>query len=198
MTPGARKFDVWIDGNLVLDDYDIVADVGHQVGTMKTFEVVSDGVVDVDFGNVKNRPIVNAIEVLGSPDRPTLIPGGVGLPEGDSGTTVFEVPITLSEPWSETVTVDYISWPCTIFAGCGPGLADAGVDYEEPAPDTLTFLPGETVKTVPVTVYGDTDVEPALLWGEWFLIRFLNPSSNAVLDTTFFGLGAGVIGNDDP
>ncbi|MGI9602663.1 MAG: malectin domain-containing carbohydrate-binding protein [Acidimicrobiales bacterium] len=197
-TVGARKFDVMIDGNLVLDDYDIVADVGHQVATMKSFQVVSDGIVDVDFGNVKNRPIVNAVEVLGSDARPILSPGGYGGAEGDAGSTVFEIPITLSEPSTETITVDYINWPCETFNGCGDGLATDGVDYDGPVPDTLVFLPGETVQTVPVTVYGDTDVEPKFLWGEWFLIRFLNPSSNAVLDTSFFGLGAGVIGNDDP
>ncbi|MDH3706498.1 MAG: multicopper oxidase domain-containing protein [Acidimicrobiia bacterium] len=127
---------------------------------------------------------------------PVLLPTGFGAAEGNSGETVFEIPITLSEPSTQTVTVDYLSWPCTVFGGCGDGLATEGVDYESPDPGTLTFLPGETIRTVPVTVYGDLDVEPAYLWGEWFLIRFLNPS-NAVLDTSFFGLGAGVIGNDD-
>ncbi len=129
---------------------------------------------------------------------PVLLPGGFGAPEGDSGETVFHIPITLSAPSNETITVDFLSWPCTAFGGCGDGFATEGDDYESPAPDTLTFLPGETEKTVAVTVYGDTDVEPRLLWGEWFLIRFLDPSPNAELNASFFGLGAGIIGNDDP
>ncbi|MDH3707021.1 MAG: hypothetical protein OES57_13205, partial [Acidimicrobiia bacterium] len=131
------------------------------------------------------------------PPPPTLTPGGFGAPEGASGsTTVFEIPITLSAPSTETITVDYVAWPCGNGFPCGDGMATAPDDYELVNPGTLTFLPGETTKTVPVTVYGDDDPEPKVLWGEWFLIRFQNPSG-AVLDTSFFGLGAGIIGEDD-
>ena len=62
--PGERVFDVSIDGVVVLDQYDIVADVGHQVGVMKSFAVVSDGVVNIDFGHVVENPMVNAIEIV--------------------------------------------------------------------------------------------------------------------------------------
>lgn len=62
--PGQRKFDVFVDDALVLDDYDIVADVGNQVGTMKAFRVVSDGNVDIDFAHVLENPMVNAIEIV--------------------------------------------------------------------------------------------------------------------------------------
>ncbi|MGI9604367.1 MAG: Calx-beta domain-containing protein [Acidimicrobiales bacterium] len=127
---------------------------------------------------------------------PVLLPGGFGDAEGDTGTTVFNIPITLSAPSSQTVTVDYIPWPCTQF-GCVDGLATAGEDFVAVTPDTLTFLPGETAKTVPVTVNGDTTIEPRVFWGEWFFIKFQNPT-NATIDSTFFGLGVGVIGNDDP
>ncbi len=50
---------------------------------------------------------------------------------------------------------------------------------------------------MPVTVYGDTDVESRILFGEWFLIRFLDPSRDVRLDLRFFGLGVGIIGADD-
>jgi hypothetical protein len=62
--PGERVFDVSIDGVVVLDHYDIVADVGHKVGVMKSFSVVSDGVVNIDFGHVVENPMVNAIEIV--------------------------------------------------------------------------------------------------------------------------------------
>ncbi len=63
-SPGARVFDVSIEGAPVLDDYDIVADVGHGMGTMKAFQVESDGTVDVDFRHVVENPLVNAIEIV--------------------------------------------------------------------------------------------------------------------------------------
>ena len=48
----------------VLNDYDIVADVGHNVGTMKSFDITSDGNVDIDFGHVVENPLINAIEIF--------------------------------------------------------------------------------------------------------------------------------------
>jgi hypothetical protein len=63
---GRRAFDVSIDGTLVLNDYDIVADTGNDTGTMKSFTITSDGTVNVDFAHVptKDNPLVNAIELV--------------------------------------------------------------------------------------------------------------------------------------
>jgi hypothetical protein len=66
MEPGQRVFDVSVDGSLVLDDYDIVGDVGHSVGTMKAFPVTSDGSIDIDFGHVVENPTVSGIEIVGT------------------------------------------------------------------------------------------------------------------------------------
>ena len=60
-----RVFDVSVDGvTKLLNNYDIVADVGHRRGTMKQFNVISDGNVDIDFGHVVENPLVNAIEIV--------------------------------------------------------------------------------------------------------------------------------------
>jgi hypothetical protein len=66
-----RAVDVRIDGSLVLDDYNIIPDVGHRVGTMRSFDLTADGNVDIDFARVANNPIVNAIEIV----RTDLAPG---------------------------------------------------------------------------------------------------------------------------
>jgi hypothetical protein len=63
-TVGSRVFDVSIDGELKLDDFDIVAAVGHDVGTMREFQVTSDGSVDIDFGHVTENPLINGIEII--------------------------------------------------------------------------------------------------------------------------------------
>ncbi len=62
--PGTRVFDVNIDGTPVLAGYDIAADVGHAVGTMKAFTITSDGTVDIDFRHVVENPLINAIEIV--------------------------------------------------------------------------------------------------------------------------------------
>lgn len=62
--PGQRVFDVSLDGVLALDDYDIAAEVGSHRGTMKAFDLVSDGTVNIAFGRVVNNPLVNAIEIV--------------------------------------------------------------------------------------------------------------------------------------
>ncbi|OLT16609.1 hypothetical protein BJF80_04410 [Serinicoccus sp. CUA-874] len=62
--PGERRFDVQLEGATVLNDYDISADVGHDVGTMKSFDITSDGTVDIVFGHVTENPLINGIEIV--------------------------------------------------------------------------------------------------------------------------------------
>jgi hypothetical protein len=62
---GGRRFDVWIEGALVLDDYDVFADVGANTGVVKTFTTtVSDGALTIDFGHVVDDPSIKGIEVF--------------------------------------------------------------------------------------------------------------------------------------
>jgi hypothetical protein len=87
------------------------------------------------------------------------------------------------------------------FAFLTPSLApDAGVTNVY-----VVFTPTDaanynsTTTTVSVTVNGDIDVEPGLLYGEWGLVEFSNPSANAVVDvtSTLDGQGVFVIVDDD-
>lgn len=61
---GQRVFDVSIDGSPVLDDLDIAGQYGDQTGHMESFNVVSDGSVDIDFGHVTENPLINGIEII--------------------------------------------------------------------------------------------------------------------------------------
>jgi PKD repeat protein len=67
---GQRVFNVAIDGTTVLNHYDIVADVGDQRGTMKKFDMTSDGNVNIDFSHVTENPLLNGIEIVRT-DIPT-------------------------------------------------------------------------------------------------------------------------------
>jgi PKD repeat protein len=76
--PGQRVFDVAIDGTTVLDDYDIVAAAGPDVGTVEEFTITSDGTVDIDLAHVVENPLVNGIEILRT-DLPAPTPTTGGL-----------------------------------------------------------------------------------------------------------------------
>ena len=100
--------------------------------------------------------------------------------EGDSGTTSAAFAVTLFEPSAQPVTVDFST---------ADGTATAPGDYR-PSNGRLTFLPGETSKTVVVAVSGDTTVE----LDETFAVNLSNPAGAAIAD----GQGLGAILNDDP
>jgi PKD repeat protein len=70
---GERIFDVDLDGVNVIDDLDLTQQVGHDVGTMRAFDIVSDGQVNILFrhGTVSN-PLINGIEIV----RTDIAPGG--------------------------------------------------------------------------------------------------------------------------
>ena len=61
---GARVFDVSIDGQLVLDNFDVFAEAGAaNRGTARTFQITSDGNVDIDFGHVVENPALAGVSV---------------------------------------------------------------------------------------------------------------------------------------
>lgn len=62
---GERVFDVDLDGQNVLNDIDLSGQVGHDVGTMRSFNINSDGQVNIRFRHGSaNNPLINAIEII--------------------------------------------------------------------------------------------------------------------------------------
>jgi uncharacterized repeat protein (TIGR01451 family)/CSLREA domain-containing protein len=110
----------------------------------------------------------------------TLSIGDVTLNEGNSGTTSFNFPVTLSPASAFTVTVSYVTVD---------GTASAGSDYQS-ASGTVTFAPGQTTKTITVLVNGDVTTEP----DETFFVNLFNPSNAAISAAQ----ATGTIKNDDP
>ena len=68
--PRKRTFDVAIEGEVVLEAFDVFAEVGRDVGTMRAFTVqASDGNLDIDFlHGTRNHPAIKGIEIIGPPD----------------------------------------------------------------------------------------------------------------------------------
>ena len=114
------------------------------------------------------------------PGPPELSVADVRVDEGPNVTADFAV--TLSRASTETVTVSYET---------SDGTATRGEDYQT-ASGTLTFAPGETKKTVSVTVLDDSHDEGE----ESFTLTLSNPSGGNVflVDAT----ATGTIVNTDP
>lgn len=139
------------------------------------------------------RPQGTADDIGAFELRAIATPGLVSVLEGDSGSVVAEVPITLSFASADPVTVDWR----TADILTNPTIAIGDVDYEADS-GTVMFAPGDTEETVSITVFGDTIDEPPAFLGEWGVVVFSNPSPNATLDPSFFGLGIFIIVDDDP
>ncbi|MGI9601108.1 MAG: neocarzinostatin apoprotein domain-containing protein, partial [Acidimicrobiales bacterium] len=124
----------------------------------------------------------------GQEDPPVVLPNVVSMAEGDGGLTQFDVPVSLSASSTETVTVQ---WNTITMPLIHPALqAEEDVDYQV-AGGQVTFLPGDTDEIVSIMVDGDTDPER----DELIVVQFHDPTNATV--GGFFGLGVGVIVNDD-
>lgn len=84
------------------------------------------------------------------PPKPTVSVGDVTVNEGNSGTTSMSFPVTLSKASRQTVSVSYAT---------ANGTATAPSDYAS-ASGTLSFAPGETSKSIAVSVVADLAIEP--------------------------------------
>lgn len=98
----------------------------------------------------------------GTTTPPTLSIGNVTAAEPTSGSTPFAFKVSLSAPSTSTVTVHYAT---------ADGTAKAGADYQSTS-GTLTFAPGETSKTVSVSVLADKAVESS----ETFAVVLSSPT----------------------
>jgi hypothetical protein len=98
--------------------------------------------------------------------------------EGNSGTSVLNFTVSLDRANDRTVTVQYAT---------ANGTAAAGSDYVA-ASGTLSFSPGQTAKTIGITINGDTVYEP----NETFTVNLASPVNATILD----GQAVGTITSD--
>jgi hypothetical protein len=104
---GKRVFDVKIEGQRVIDDLDIYAEVGHDYAFSRTFQVnVNDGVLDIEFVKNIDSPKISAIEVVAKtlgkskigqeiPDRQNEIVAEQTLPVDFQLTSPFPNPFNM-------------------------------------------------------------------------------------------------------
>jgi Calx-beta domain len=111
--------------------------------------------------------------------KPAISIGDASAAEGNAGQTTLSVPVTLSAAARSAVTVSYST---------ADGTARAGSDYVA-ANGRVTFAPGETQKSIPLAVVGDTSIEPA----ETFTITLSSPVNATIAKAA----ATATIQNDD-
>ena len=117
----------------------------------------------------RRPPARLAVEALDDRAVPaTLSIGDTSIVEGDAGTQMATLRVTLSGPVHPPVKVSYST---------ANGSALAGSDYQALS-GTLTFNKGQTVKTIQVPVMGDLIGEP----DETFTVNLRNPRRATIAD----------------
>ena len=113
--------------------------------------------------------------------RPTVSIDSPSVAEGDSGSTTLTYGVTLS---ATSTGIVMVGW-----SDSGNGSATSGTDYAAVDGATLTFQPGESRKTIAVSVTGDGVDEP-----DETILMTLGEASGATIGT---GTGTGTITDDD-
>ena len=158
---------------------------GYPVAPLQRFEYVSSQIVDRRAGNdgwlESNQDIVD----IGSDQQPILPPPQIDIwdaskLEGDKGATTLLMTVTLNRASSQVVTMSYQTADGTALV--------SNKDYVKKS-GTLTFQPGETSKTIAVTITGDHKRER----NETFTVRL----SNAIGGNLGRSVGTATILNDD-
>jgi hypothetical protein len=159
----------------------------------------TSGTIDVSVnGDTTVEADETVIVTLSNPSPNTAIASGTGVGtiidddgpatlailgdathEGCEGPTTLQFTVQLSHPTNTAVTVNYQT---------SDGTAQAGSDYQA-ASGTLTFAPGQTERTIDVTVNGDTAAE-----SDETLTVTLTNSSGATISVPS---ATGTILNDD-
>ena len=138
----------------------------------------------VSSGSVSGDFTANFTASTSTEPLPTITISDAALSEGNSGTKNVGFIVTLSEPSTQTVTVDY----ATAGAPGSSGVATPDIDYQSRS-GTLIFNPGVTSRTIVVPFIGDTLVEP----NEIFFVNLFNPTNAFINDSQAIG----TIINDD-
>jgi septal ring-binding cell division protein DamX len=139
------------------------------------------------FGLVLSSPIgapiidgTGVVTIVDDDRAPVLSVQPVSTVEGNSGTRLATFSLRLDRPFGKTVSVKYRT---------ANGTATAGTDYTAKALTTVSFTPGQTTKTVTVTIRGDLVKEP----NETYTLQLSAPV-NVTLTATQV---TGTITNDD-
>ena len=167
-------------------DVSVIGDTEHEGDetlTMKWTTWDGDRVLLVRYA------ATGTIEDDDAEQRPYLKLDSPSVQEGDSATTTLTFTARLTDENGRTKTSARTITAAYQVSSDAGNTATAGTDYTATS-GTLTFAPGETEKTIDVTVMGDTDEEG----DETLTMRWVIPWTNVLLASF---TATGTIEDDD-
>jgi|GEM_PF-600632 len=124
-----------------------------------------DQTLELALGSITNGVLgdftTHVRTIIDTSPPPSFVFSNTEITEGDSGTKTMAVTVALSQASERTITADYATSNLTATVADGDYVAASG---------SLTFAPGETSKTVPITINGDRRAEN----DEQFYLSFSN------------------------
>ncbi|MET0552949.1 MAG: FG-GAP-like repeat-containing protein [Vicinamibacteria bacterium] len=141
----------------------------------ETFQVTLSAPAGATLGDGQS-----VVTIVDDDPTPVLRVSDCAVVEGNAGTTVCGLTVTLSSPSASGVT---------FILATSAGSATPGVDFVPVGPVSTQFPPGSTAVLVPVHVNGDTSVET----DEAFALDISNVANATVADAQ----GTGTILDDD-
>jgi hypothetical protein len=127
----------------------------------------ADETFEINLSGQSENAVIGDSRGVGTIIRQGFTTSSINIIEGNAGTSFAVFTVNLSQVPPQTVTVVYNTTNDT---------ATAGEDYVAQS-GTLTFLAGETTKTISITINGDTTVEP----NESFFLNLTGSTGAAVL-----------------
>ena len=133
----------------------IAADLSFEATEAFTLDIVSATVSANDLLNPAATSAITVLDASGSATitdndpKPSMAVSNVTLAEGNAGTVVATLTVTLDQPVGVALTINYAT---------ANGTAIAGSDYTA-ASGSVTFAPGVTSMPITVTVSSDTMFE---------------------------------------
>ncbi len=169
-----------VSGQLAFDPGETAAEIPVPIVQDPVDEPDETLVVELSDPNRASIDDGRAIVTIRDDDQaPAISIGDGSTVEGTGGARTLVLTVRLSNPSAATVRADYVA------------VADTAVPRQDfaPASGNVTFAPGDTSETIPVTIIGDTIVEP----DETFSVVLSNPSGGTIGD----GSGTVTIEDDD-
>lgn len=203
-SPGQRQFDVAIDGATVLSSFDIVAATGRNRGTMREFQVISDGTVNIDFGHVVDNPLVDAVEIVKVTAQTGIDPKALRSTHLDADLVIGSSGAvdTATMDWSTTrgafVVAGYLYYGKTdgtfnrrIVTGSTFGAEEKVDPYNDPVWSTVDTGSGQTYRGVVPSLYGQLGSVTSMFYANHRIYYTLGTSAMYYRP---FVPGAGIMG----